>query len=67
MINLPEKELYRVDEVAKFFGVHRSSVYIWIDDGLLGAEKYSGTIRIPNKAIKAFRKKGKNEIEKKSR
>jgi transposase len=27
---LPEKDLYRVDEIAKFFGINRKTPYAWI-------------------------------------
>lgn len=52
---VPEKPLFRVDEVAAYFDVSRSVVYLWIDHGLLEAEKYHGTIRIPRESVVNFR------------
>ncbi len=51
MANLPEKEMLRVDEVATYFNVSRSTIYLWIDHGVLEAIKIQGTIRIPRQAV----------------
>lgn len=51
MTKLPEKELLRVDEVAQYFSISRSTVYLWIDHGILIAEKYRGVIRVPREAV----------------
>lgn len=51
MNTLPNKELLRVEEVATYFGVARSTIYLWIDHGILQAEKIRGTIRIPRESI----------------
>lgn len=48
---LPMKALFRPDEVATYFNVSRSVIYLWVDHGILEAEKYHGTIRIPRQAI----------------
>lgn len=48
---LPNKSLFRVDEVAAYFSVARSTVYLWIDHGILAAEKYHGAIRVPRESI----------------
>jgi excisionase family DNA binding protein len=50
-----KKEMLRVDEVAEFLDVSRSTVYLWIDHGLLSAEKYRGVIRVPRESLKNFR------------
>lgn len=55
MKSLPEKALLRVDEVASYFSVSRSTVYLWIDLGMLPAEKYRKTIRVPREAVLTFR------------
>ena len=55
MNKLPEKELLRVDEVAEYFDISKSTVYLWIDHGILSAEKYRGTIRIPIESVKTCR------------
>lgn len=59
MANLPEKEMLRVDEVATYFDVSRSVVYLWIDHGLLVAEKYRGLIRVPKEEVEKFRLKSR--------
>jgi excisionase family DNA binding protein len=55
MIELPSKPLWRVDEAAAHFDVTRQTIYLWIDHGLLEAEKYNGCIRISRESIKNFR------------
>lgn len=55
MSDLPNKALLRVDEAATYFDVTRQTIYLWIDHGLLEAEKYKGIIRIPKESIIAFR------------
>ena len=55
MTDLPQKPLLRVDEVATYFDVTNRTIYLWIDHGLLQAEKYNGIIRIPRDSIKNFR------------
>jgi len=55
VIRLPQKDLFRVDEVAIYFGVSRSVIYLWIDHGHLNAEKLNGTLRIPRESILKFR------------
>jgi excisionase family DNA binding protein len=56
------KELLRVDEVAEFFDVSRSTVYLWIDHGHLEAEKLGGVIRITQESIDKFRLVGRERI-----
>jgi excisionase family DNA binding protein len=51
MTTLPEKELLRVDEVAQYFSISRSTVYLWIEHGILIAEKYRGIIRVPRESV----------------
>lgn len=55
MVDLPAKPLWRVDEVAAHFDVTARTIYLWIDHGLLLAEKYKGIIRIPRESIINFR------------
>ena len=55
MIDLPKKPLWRVDEAASHFDVTRQTIYLWIDHGLLQAEKLNGVIRIPRESIMEFR------------
>lgn len=50
--DLPNKTLFRPDEVAKFFSVSRSTVYQWVDEGILKACKpAAGSIRIFRSSI----------------
>jgi len=55
MESITKKEMLRVDEVAEFLDVGKSTVYLWIDHGLLAAEKYRGIIRVPKKSLENFR------------
>lgn len=57
-LRLINKSLFRVDEVADYFNVSRSTVYLWLDRGILKVKKNSRTIRIimddlrlPNKSL----------------
>ena len=58
MSTLREKDLFRVDEVASYFGVSRSAVYLWIDHGKLIAGKYGGVIRIKKEEVTRFLESG---------
>jgi excisionase family DNA binding protein len=49
--SLPKKDLFRPDEVADYLMISKSTVYLWVDHGILQAEKIKGTIRIPRKSI----------------
>lgn len=52
MTNLPEKAYYRPDEIAEYYQVSRSTVYLWIETGKISAVKVMGTtIRIPREAL----------------
>lgn len=55
---LPKKSLFRIDEVSAYFEVARSTIYLWIDHGILSAEKYHGTIRVPRESILSCRFRG---------
>lgn len=54
MNELPNKALLRVDEVADFFGVTKKTIYNWINDGVLPANKINGVIRIPREIVKSL-------------
>jgi len=56
---LPEKDLFRIDEVAEYFSVTERTVRSWINDGRLNAEKIIGTIRITRESILKIRVKSK--------
>ena len=51
MSELPNKELLRPDEVAKYLSVSRKTIYLWIDTGKLDAVRISRLIRIPRKSV----------------
>ena len=61
MNTLPNRELLRVEEVATYFDVSRSTIYLWIDHGILIAEKYRGVIRIPRESVENCRLSNKLE------
>jgi len=48
---LPKKDLFRVDEVAKYFDVTERTIFSWIAQGHLKAERMVGTLRIPRGSI----------------
>jgi len=50
-IKVPEKELWRVDEVAAFFNVTGQTVYRWCNEGKLSFCRISNCVRIPRKSI----------------
>ena len=54
---LPDKAYYRPDEIAKHYEVKVKTVYGWIAEGKLAAEKIcGGTIRIPRESIDKIKK-----------
>ncbi len=55
MRTLPDKKLFRVDEVALYLDVDRSTIYRWIIHGILPAEKYNRVIRISRESLLDFR------------
>ena len=58
---LPQKSLFRPDEVADYFDCARSTIYLWIDHGILKAEKIKGIVRIPRQSILECRFKNKRK------
>jgi excisionase family DNA binding protein len=46
MTGLPDKELLRPDEVAKYLSVTRKTVYLWVDSGILEAVRVCKLLRI---------------------
>jgi excisionase family DNA binding protein len=51
MSDLPNKAHFRPDEVAVYFSVAPSTVYGWINQGIIEAQKIGGTLRITRQAI----------------
>jgi len=56
MSDLPNKDLLRPDEVAKYFSLSVKTIYGWIDTGKLNAVRIgpSKVIRIPHENIKTI-------------
>ena len=59
MTDLPDKKLLRPDEVAAFWRVSVSTIYRWIDLGIVNGEKKGGTIRVTRESAE----KGKSPTE----
>jgi len=56
-MELPNRQLLRPDEVAKYYSVTKAAVYLWIETGKLNAVKIAGkTIRIPRESAIALKK-----------
>jgi len=51
MKDLPNKALFRVDEVAEYFDVTDRCIRLWIEHGHLKAQKIVGIIRIHRDSI----------------
>ena len=51
MKDLPNKALFRVDEVAEYFSVTDRCIRLWIEHGHLKAQKIIGIIRIERDSI----------------
>ena len=48
---LPEKSLFRVDEVATYFNVTERCIRLWIAHGHIKAKKIVGVVRITRESI----------------
>lgn len=51
---LPEKSLYRPDEVARHYSVHINTILRWIAEEKLFAIRINRLLRIPREALKEF-------------
>ena len=58
MIELSKKELLRPDEVSEILSISKSTVYMWVNSGMLSAVKFgeSKTIRIPTVNVRKIMK-----------
>ena len=56
---LPAKALFRIDEVAEYFGVTDRTIRLWIEHKHFEVEKLHGTLRITRESILAFRLKSR--------
>jgi excisionase family DNA binding protein len=59
LTDLPSKNFLRISEAATYFGVHERTVRLWIEHGLLVAERPRGSIFIPRESIRLFRLKSR--------
>ena len=64
MTDLPNKILFRIDEVAVLFDVHPRTVRRWIKNGILGFERLAGSIRISRNTLIKFRTQTKKILKK---
>lgn len=48
---LPNKSLFRINEVADYFSVTERCIRLWLDHGHLEKEKIVGVVRIPRSSI----------------
>lgn len=44
MIGLPDKDLFRPDEVVAYLGISRASFYRWVKEGKIRAVKIGGKL-----------------------
>ena len=52
MNKLPDKELFRPEEVAEYLNVSKRTVYTWLDNGTLTGVKIAGTtVRVDRESI----------------
>jgi len=56
-MNFPEKSYYRIDEVAQYFGISRTTVYRLIKRELLRAVKIRSCLRVNRKELERFARK----------
>ena len=57
IMEIPEQNLYKPDEVARILKVARSNIYGWIDRGEITYLKVCSLIRISRKMVQALVKK----------
>ena len=57
---LPERDLFRVSEVASYFSVSERTIRLWIEHKLINPiEKVRGTVWVPRTSIIKFRLKAR--------
>lgn len=60
---LPNKDFFRIDEVARYFDVSDRTVRMWIDHGHFETERLGGTIiRVLRDSVLRFRLKSRVDI-----
>ena len=67
--SIPNRQLLRIDEVASFFQITKTTVYNWYEDDKIKGTKINGILRIYRQSIidmiiSGNGKKGKEESEK---
>jgi len=59
LTGLPNRDLFRINEVASYFSVSDRTIRLWIDHGHFQIEKLRGTIWVPRSSILKFRLKSR--------
>ena len=54
-IGLPDKDLFRIDEVARYFSVSERTIWLWIQHGKLQTKKMVGSTRVLKDSILKWR------------
>lgn len=62
-MSFPEKSYYRVDEVATYFGISRTTVYRLIKRDALGAVKIHSCLRINRKELARFVRENAKKVK----
>ena len=57
LTGLPNRDLFRINEVADYFSVSERTIRLWIEHGHFQIEKLRGTIWVPRTSILRFRLK----------
>lgn len=60
------EEYYTPEEIATMLKVPQSTVYHWIRNGLLYADRYGRALRIPKSSLEEFRKPAVEQSGRKS-
>ena len=55
LAGLPNRDLFRINEVADYFSVSERTIRLWIEHGHFQIEKLRGTIWVPRTSILKFR------------
>ena len=56
---LPNRDLFRINEVADYFSVSERTIRLWIEHGHFEIERLRGTIWVPRTSILKFRLKSR--------
>jgi excisionase family DNA binding protein len=61
-MEIPNKRLFLIREVAELFRVNPRTVRNWIDTGRLTATKYVGSLRIKREDLIEFERQGERTL-----